>query len=138
MKLSPVKTIGLVLLAIIVLIGGLVILVYKSIVQTIEVEPNPDGSHYGKLFRHNGIDINFRVQVDGNDVYYSPDFAPVEHDFREQISWDKSGHNLILEVAGKRLFGYNAAEKRPLTDDELRTAEYVPFSEYRYEGKLPN
>ena len=138
MKLSPKQTTGLIILALLGLIAASVILIYISLVQTIQIKSNLDSSHSAKLLRHNGIDINFRVQVDGKDVYYSPDFAPVDLDFREQIAWDKTGRSVILEVAGKRLFGYSAKEKRDLTDEELRFVEYPAFSEFHFEGKLPD
>ena len=92
--------------------------------------------HRAKLIRHQGIDVNFRVVVDCENIYYSPDFAPVEFDFREQIAWDKTGNIVVLEVAGKRLFAYDAEQKRQLSDSELLSVEYTPFYEYHYEGKL--
>ncbi|MFT3742727.1 MAG: hypothetical protein QM785_00400 [Pyrinomonadaceae bacterium] len=138
MKLSPKKTTGLIILIVIGLIAASAFLIYRSLIQTVQIKSNLDGSHSAKLLRHNGIDINFRVQVDGKDVYYSPDFAPVDLDFRERIAWDKTGRSVILEVAGNRLFGYSTQEKRALTDEELQLAEYPAFSEFHFEGKLPN
>ncbi len=44
---------------------------------------------------------------------------------------------IVLEVAGKRLFAYDAEQKRQLSESELLSVEYTPFFEYRYEGKLP-
>lgn len=134
MKLRKGSVIVISLLAIVLLIVGFFALMG---VTTIQKKTNLAGSHSAKLLRHNGIDINFRVQVDGQDIYFSPDFAPVQDDFREQIAWDKSGNILILEVAGKRLFGYDAEQKRQLTDDKLLSAEYTPFSAYHFEGKSP-
>ena len=108
-----------------------------SSVTTIQTKLNPKGSHKAKLVRHQGIDVNFRVVVDGETIYYSPDFAPVDFDFREQIAWDKTGNIVVLEVAGKRLFAYDAEQKWQLSNNELLSVEYMPFFEYHYEGKLP-
>ncbi|MEJ7624483.1 MAG: hypothetical protein WKF34_10875 [Pyrinomonadaceae bacterium] len=127
----------IVLVSIVLGIAGLFALVYFSSVTTVQNKLSPTGSHRAKLVRHQGIDVNFKVVVDGETIYYSPDFAPVEFDFREQITWDKTGNVVVLEVAGKRLFAYDAKQKRQLADDELLSVEYVPFYEYRYEGKLP-
>ena len=127
----------IVLLSVVLLIGGLFALVYFSSVTTVQSKLNPTGSHRAKLVRHQGIDVNFKVVVDGETIYYSPDFAPVEFDFREHIAWDKTGKIVVLEVAGKRLFAYDAEQKRQLTETELLAVEYMPFFEYHYEGKLP-
>ncbi len=43
----------------------------------------------------------------------------------------------FFEVAGKRLFAYDAEQKRQLSDTELLAVEYVPFFEYYFEGNLP-
>ena len=98
---------------------------------------SPDGNHLAKLTRVTGIDVNFRVYLDGDRIYGSPDFAPVRFDFREQIMWDTTGQLLILEVAGKRIFGYHVTQRRSLRDDEISAAELPPFQDYRYEGTLP-
>jgi hypothetical protein len=127
----------IVILSIVFGIAGLFAFVYFSSVTTVQNKLNPTGSHRAKLVRHQGIDVNFKVVADGETIYYSPDFAPVEFDFREQIAWDKTGNIVVLEVAGKRLFAYDAEQKRQLTEGELLAVEYMPFFEYRYEGKLP-
>ncbi len=120
------------------IIGGLCAVLYYLFAGTIvQSKSNPTGSHKAKLIRFQGIDVNFRVIVDGENSYYSPDFAPVEFDFREQIAWDKTGNIIVLEVAGKRLFAYNAEQRKQLSDSELLSVEYTPFYEYHYEGKLP-
>ena len=98
------------------------------------VKDSPDGKHRAKLYRVQGIDADFWIKVDGTTVYSSADFAPTHDDFREQIAWDKSGKILVFEVAGRRLFGYEAANKRELTDDELRSVEFTPFESLGYEG----
>lgn len=133
MKFPKTLTIAL---ALTVVIGGYFAFFYILGISTVQNKTNPMGSHKAKLIRHQAIDVNFRVQIDGKDIYYSPDFAPVDFDFREQIAWDKTGNVVVLEVAGKRLFAYDAEQKRQLSDSELLSAEYTPLYEYHYEGKL--
>jgi hypothetical protein len=99
---------------------------------------SPDKEHRAKLYRVQGFDAIFWVKVDGRTVYSSPDFAPIDADFREQIAWDKSGNVVVFEVAGRRLFGYQAIEKRALTDEELLRVEYTPFKDLGYEGDIGN
>jgi len=108
-----------------------------SMVSTVMTRRSPDGQHVAKLSRVQGIDVNFRVAVDGGRVYSSPDFAPVRADFREQLVWDTKSQVVMLEVAGRRIFGYHAGEKRPLTDSELLKVQLTPFEELGFEGTSP-
>ncbi len=120
-----------------VLILSAVISIWFFLPNTVQQTTNLAKTHTAKLVRHDGIDVNFKVVIDGEDVFYSPDFAPVEDDFRERLIWNEQGNVIVLEVAGKRLFGYDVIEKRKLSNKELMAVEYIPFSKYRYEGKLP-
>jgi hypothetical protein len=122
----------------VLLVGGFFVIFYLTTTYCVMTKYSPDGNHGAKLYRVQGIDVDFSVIVDGNRVYDSPDFAPVHADFREQIAWDKSGQILVLEVGGKRLFGYQAVEKKPLTDAELLSVEFTTFEELGYEGTLPS
>src|SRR6266850_6281661 len=108
---------------------------YSSLFRTVQSKSSPNNSHQAKLVRTDSIDVNFRVVVDGETVFSSPDFAPVKHDFREQINWDATGKTVVLEIAGQRLFAYDTLRKRSLTSEELLAVSYAPFEEYRYEGK---
>lgn len=119
------------------LIFSAVIAIYFFLPNTVQQTTNLEKSHTAKLIRNNGIDVNFKVVVDGEDVFYSPDFAPVEDDFRERLIWNEKGNVVILEVAGKRLFGYDVMQKKKLSNKALMEVEYVPFSNYGYEEKLP-
>ena len=110
---------------------------YFSHVTTVQRKTSPDGIHRAKLVRYDSIDVNFEVVVDGEKIFRSADFAPVQQDFREQINWDASGNKVILEVAGQRLFGYDAQQKRKLSDEETLGVKYAPFSDYAFEGSLP-
>ena len=111
---------------------------YFSHVTTVQRKTSPDGMHRARLVRYDSIDVNFEVIVDGEKVFRSADFAPVKHDFREQINWDASGNSVVLEVAGQRLFGYDAQRRRKLSDNEVLGAKYAAFSEYGFEGLLPD
>jgi len=116
---------------------GIALVFYFSHVTTVQRKTSPDGFHRAKLVRHGGIDVDFEVVIDGESVFRSADSAPVKHDFREQINWDASGNQVILEVAGQRLFGYDVQQKRKLSDQEILGAKYAPFSDYGFEGLLP-
>ena len=127
----------LVVIIILLVPVGIALAFYFAHVTTVQRKANPDGSHHAKLVRYDGIDVNFKVVVDGENVFWSPDFAPVGHDFREQINWDATGSIVVLEVAGQRLFGYDARQGKKLTDEEVLAVEYPPFKDYWYEGKVP-
>jgi hypothetical protein len=117
--------------------AGFVAMFYFGMVSTVMTKRSPDRQHTAKLSRVQGIDVNFKVAVDGTGVYGSPDFAPVRADFREQLIWDTNSQAVVLEVAGRRIFGYHVGEKRPLTDSELLKIHLTPFEELRFEGALP-
>ncbi len=90
MKLSKGS---IIVIALMLFIGGVFAAFYYLIApKTIQSKTNPNASRTATLVRHQGIDVNFKVLVDGERVYYSPDFAPVDFDFREQIAWDKTGN----------------------------------------------
>jgi len=116
---------------------GFVAMFSFSMVSTVMTKRSPDRQHTAKLSRVQGIDVNFRVTVDGKWVYGSPDFAPVPADFREQLIWDTDSQTVVLEVASRRIFGYHVGEQRPLTDTELLKIHLTPFEELRFEGTLP-
>ena len=110
---------------------------YFGMVSTVMTKRSPDRQHTATLSRVQGIDVNFRVTIDGTRVYGSPDFAPIRADFREQLIWDTNSHAVFLEVAGRRIFGYHVGDKRALTDSELLKIHLTPFEELRFEGTLP-
>jgi hypothetical protein len=89
------------------------------------------------LKRGDGIDVNFQLVVDGEKVYWSPDFAPVSIDFRENLAWDTSGTRVVISVADQRIFGYDARARRPLADAELLALQLPRFRELGFEGQLP-
>ena len=110
---------------------------FSRMTSTVMKKSSPDKQRTAKLIRTQFIDVNFKVNVDGKRVYTSPDFAPIQTDFREQIVWDTNSQIIVLEVAGKRIFGYHVVEKRALTDSEIIKIEFTPFEKLRYEGTLP-
>jgi hypothetical protein len=118
-------------------LAGFAAMFYFNMVSTVITKRSPDRQHTAKLSRVQGIDVNFRVTVDGTRVYGSPDFAPVPADFREQLIWETNSQAVVLEIAGRRIFGYHVGEKRPLTDAELTKIHLTPFEELRFEGTLP-
>lgn len=120
-----------------ILFAGFLISFYSTMTSTLMEKVSPDKQHIVKLVRLSGIDVNFDVKVDGSRVYRSPDFRSAQADSRAQVIRDKSSRMVVLEVATKRIFGYHVVEKRALADSELMKVEFTPFSELRYEGKLP-
>ncbi len=88
----------------------------------------PETNHNATLLKKlNLADINFIVKVDGVKVYTSPDYMGFpDHLYRENLVWDKSGKIVVLELMGKRTFGYNAEEKREITKNELEKYVFYP------------
>ena len=117
--------------------AAFVAMFYFGMVSTVMTKRSPDRQHTATLSRVQGIDVNFRVTIDGTRLYGSPDFAPIRADFREQLIWDSNSQAVFLEVAGRRIFGYHVVKKRTLTDSELLEIHLTPFEELRFEGTLP-
>ena len=134
---KTVCAVGALIAVMAILVVGFLVALYLSTTSHVMTKTSPDGGHTAKLVRSQGIDVNFDLSVDGDRVYWSPDFAPEKADFRERIAWDESGQSVVLEVGGERLFGYSATEKRPLTDTELLKIAFTPFSALGYEDTLP-
>ena len=111
--------------------------VFSIIPFTVMTKRSPDGKHTAKLARAKGIDLNFWVSVDGQKIYHSPDFAPTNADFREQIVWSMDSQSVILLVAETRLFGYHVKEERALTDSELFEVRLPELKELGFEGTVP-
>ena len=102
---------------------------------------SPTGAYTAKLHRVVGFDRIYFVSVNGKRVYHSPDFSPrTDLDFKEELTWDASGHMLILSIAGHRIFGYDAKQSRRLTDEQLLAVELAPdppLWEYEFESEWP-
>ena len=109
--------------------------------RTLQQLPSPDGSHMVKLVRQDAIDRNYSIYVDGSRVYTSPDFMPRDDiSFQEALRWDAAGSKVVLEVAKRRLFGFDVPDGRRLSDEELLAVELAPepkLWEYHFEGEWP-
>jgi hypothetical protein len=100
---------------------------------------SPDRKHVARLRTiEGGLDVNVILEVDGKHVYGSPDFAAPAHvDFQERLVWDRTGKIVLVELAGKRVFGYHVAQQRPLRVNELSIVQLAPFSELRLAVDIP-
>ncbi|HYE74063.1 MAG TPA: hypothetical protein VEF04_12065 [Blastocatellia bacterium] len=96
--------------------------------KTVQTLNAPQTRHRAALLKkHNLGDINFVVKVDGERVYFSPDYMPfVDGAYRETLVWDKTGNVVVLELMGKRVFAYHAGEKRRLAKGELKQYDLFP------------
>jgi hypothetical protein len=117
------------------------ILVFWPTWTKLQTVQSPDEVHIAELTRVDGIDRNYSVRVDGSRVYGSPDFSPRRDlPYREALIWNKSGSVVVLEIAGHRIFGYDAANRRQLSDNELLAVELPPdppLWEYHFEAEWP-
>ena len=114
--------------------------IHRSMFSTVQVLDSPDDAHRAKLVRVFSIDLNFHVFLDGERIYASPDFAPDRSiPFRETLLWDPTSRFLVLEIAHRRLFGYDTTEQRPLTPDELLALPIpdIPVESLGYSGPWP-
>ena len=109
--------------------------------RAVQYLDSPNHTHHAILGRRGAfIDLNSEVRLDGRVIYVSPDFSPDRTiPYRETLLWDDTGNRLILEVLGRRLFGYDASQNRRLTDAELPKAKVspVPASGGVFEGRWP-
>ena len=113
-------------LAVLLILVPIIVIIFIVLGQHEHLQTlySPDRAHRAELWRLDHLDRNYSVYLDGRKVYGSPDFAPRDDlPFRETLHWDSSGRIVILEVAGHRIFGYDAASGRRLTDSELLAAE---------------
>jgi hypothetical protein len=114
---------------------------FRSQFTHLQTLDSPNRAHRADLWRHDHLDRNYSVYLDGRRVYGSPDFAPrSDIPFRETLLWDEGGRLLILEVAGRRIFGYDASAGRQLTAAELLAAKQPPrppLWEYYFESEWP-
>ena len=101
----------------------------KRDVSVVQELKSPDYKHTARLVRKMFIDLNFKVLVDGRQVYFSPDFPASETiPYRETLLWDESSRFVILEVLGRRLFGYDTQNQTKLTEQQLMA---IPIPEIR-------
>jgi hypothetical protein len=109
--------------------------------RIVQILQSSDEQLTAKLIRrHAFLDLNFIIELNDKEIFTSPDFKPTNKiPFRETITWDNSGKNLIFEVAGERLFGYNLASNRALLDNQLLALEVHQTrpEDLHYSGKWP-
>ncbi len=109
--------------------------------RVVQILASSDGRTRAELIhRHALFDLNFIIQLNGAKIFTSPDFKPNNTiPFRETILWDKAGKNLIFEVGGHRLFGYNLTAKRQLSDQQLLALEVQnpKPQDFHYSGHWP-
>ena len=110
--------------------------------RVVQILESPDGQLKAQLIRrYDFLDLNFIIELNGDKIYRSEDFRPnYTIPFRETILWDKNGKNLIFEIDGHRLFGYNVTEKRRLSNRELLSLQVQnPKPEnFGYSGQWPS
>ncbi|PQV62452.1 hypothetical protein B1R32_13410 [Abditibacterium utsteinense] len=101
---------------------------------------SPDRAHLAVLERVDNIDFNFRILLDGQKIYHSPDFNPNSSlPFRETLLWDTTGKLLIFQVTRRQLFGYDVLQQRVLSGAEVLQAKVATPTEMEisFEGKWP-
>ncbi len=119
---------------VVLLIGLLFGLCYLMFTTRVMTRVSPNRHHTARLYRVDGIDVNFSIYVDWRQVYTSPDFAAFGKDHRERVLWTEDSRWLIFEVADRKLFGYDVESRRELTSAEIESAKFTPFEELGYEG----
>jgi hypothetical protein len=116
-----------------IFIGLLIVPFYETSASLVGGKPiqtlyAPNTNHTAVLLRkHKLADINFVVKVDGQRVYLSSDYYGLpDHLYRETLVWDKTGRIVVFELMGKRVFAYDAEEKREIGKNELSKYELSP------------
>lgn len=129
------------LLALLALIGIPLLIVFLEVLafmclatSTVMTKRSPDGLQSAQLTRTDCIDRNFAVYVNGRRVYWSPDFVPGRGDPRAQIVWSTDSKRVVMIVAEQRLFGFDVAENRRLSDLELAQVKFPTLRDLGYEG----
>jgi hypothetical protein len=67
--------------------------------------------HMARLYTNPGLgNQNFTLEIDGKNVWNSVD--AVGGDLDEKLIWDKTGRIISVELAGKKVFSYDAEFKK--------------------------
>ena len=70
---------------------------------------SPNRQHKARLLEKSFGDRNFILEVNGTNVYVSPDLATGnENNLQEAVSWDSTGKIIVLRIKGEKAFSYNA------------------------------
>ena len=95
--------------------------------RTLQTVWSDSGHHAFLNKQYSLMNINFKVGVDGEIVYISPDVINFPDGmYRETLIWDETGRIVVLELMGKRVFAYDAVEKRKLGKGELSQYKLYP------------
>ena len=95
--------------------------------RTLQTVWSDSGQHAVLYKQYSLMNINFKVEVDGQIVYISPDVLNFPDGmYRETLVWDETGRVVVLELMGKRVFAYDAVEKRKLGKGELSQYKLHP------------
>ncbi len=123
------------------IIGSALFLFWFAWTSTIQKLDSPDQRHTAKLVRIDGIDRNYRIDLDGVRVYDSPDFAPRRHfPFREAIYFTLDSRFLVFVVGGHRIVGIDTTSRQRLPDAELLGLPALSspkLSDYGFEAEWP-
>lgn len=132
---AKIAFIGLLTSAMVIGAGYVVLRKFYPIATLTTIEKLSPNRIYRAVLvtREAGFDVNVFLEVDGSTVYVSPDFAaPAIVDFQEQLMWDRTGRVAVIEIAGKRFFGYDVLDRRPLYGPELAAVQLSPFEQLRF------
>ena len=109
--------------------------------RVVHILKSPDGNITAKLIRrHRFLDLNFIVELNDKQIFTTPDFKPnYQIPFRETLIWDTTGKKLILEIGGRRIFGYSTTYHKRLPDEELLALDVreLKLEDYGYSGSWP-
>lgn len=110
--------------------------------RVVQILESQDRALRAELIRkYEFLDLNFILRLNGETIYTSPDFRQsYKIPFRETILWDTTGKNLIFEVGGHRLFGYDVIAHKKLSDKQLLSLRIrTPRPEdFGYSGSWPD
>ncbi|MBN1804741.1 MAG: hypothetical protein JW837_05780 [Sedimentisphaerales bacterium] len=60
---------------------------------------SPDRSKRALLIRRQAFDLNFKVEVNGKELFYSHDYVPdLTFNWNENINWSKDSSLLVLSI----------------------------------------
>ena len=123
------------------IIGAALFLFWFAWTSTLQKLDSPDQRHTAKLVRIDGIDRNYRIDLDGVRVYDSPDFAPRrDFPFREAIYFTPDSRFLVFVVGGHRIVGIDTTSRQRLPDAELLALPALSspkLSDYGFEAEWP-
>ena len=107
--------------------------------KCIQILETQDHAHTVKLYRLYGyIDVNFRIELDGKRIYWSPDCAPDKSlPFRETMAWDETGNILVFQLAGRNVYAYNLVTSEAIAPELLKGIKTprITLNDIGFEGR---